>query len=318
VRGDARDVWSHDGFTTSRHIGLNKAQFMLRIQRTAFTLIELLVVIAIIGILVALIIPAVQAAREAARRATCKNHLRQIGLALHSHHDVRKMLPTGWLGFDTAGNPHPEGQRAWGWASRILPYLEEDALFNTIQFNRPITDPLNRPGRETVLAIYRCPADPAPANVFSLQREAGGQAIVDLSRSNYVGVYGTRELESFPSDGDGVFFHNSRIRFKNIVDGLSKTFVVGERSSHLGGSTWVGVVPEGEEAMARIVGSADLPPNPASLDSGHLDDFSSSHATGAHFLYADGGVVLISDEIDAVAYRAMCTRAGRETMRIED
>jgi prepilin-type N-terminal cleavage/methylation domain-containing protein len=288
---------------------------MLRIQRTGFTLIELLVVIAIIGALVAILIPAVQAAREAARRATCKNHLRQIGLALHSYHDVRKTLPTGWLGFDATGQPHAEGERAWGWASRILPFLEEDPLSKSIRFDRSITDPLNRIPRETVLSVCVCPTDPAPSSVFTLQREAGGQPLVDLGRSNYVGVYGTRELEEFPDDGDGVFFHNSRIGFKHIVDGLSKTFVVGERSSHLGSSTWVGVVPEGEESMARIVGSGDLPPNPANLDSGHLDDFSSAHPSGTHFLYADGAVNLIGDEIDPEVYRAMCTRAGLEVLR---
>jgi prepilin-type processing-associated H-X9-DG protein len=274
-----------------------------------------LVVIAVIGILVAILIPAVQAAREAARRVACKNHLRQVGLALHSYHDARKILPTGWLGFDATNLPHPEGERGWGWACRILPYLEEAPLAKSIRFDRSITDPLNRVARETMLPIYLCPTDPAPSAVFTLQREAGGQPLVDLSRSNYVGVYGTRELEEFPDEGDGIFFHNSRIGFKNIVDGLSKTFVVGERSSHLGSSTWVGVVPEGEESMARIVGSGDLPPNPANLDSGHLDDFSSAHPSGTHFLFADGAVNLIGDEIDPAVYRAMCTRAGRESLR---
>jgi prepilin-type N-terminal cleavage/methylation domain-containing protein len=290
---------------------------MLRTKQTGFTLIELLVVIAIIGMLVGILIPAVQAAREAARRATCKNHLRQIGLALHSHHDVRKSLPPGWLGFDAAGRPHAEGERGWGWAARILPFLEEAPLSKSIRFDRSITDPLNQASRETVLPLHLCPTDPAPSSVFTLQREVGGQPIVDLGRSNYVGVYGTRELEEFPDEGDGVFFHNSRIRFKNIVDGLSKTFVVGERSSRLGSSTWVGVVPEAEEAMARIVGSGDLPPNPANLDSGHLDDFSSAHPSGTHFLYADGAVRLIGDEIDPAVYRAMCTRAGQETVRFD-
>lgn len=285
-------------------------------HRSAFTLVELLVVIAIIGVLVGVLIPAVQAAREAARRATCKNNLRQTGLALHSYHDARRILPTGWLGFDAAGQPDPEGERAWGWASRILPFVEEDPLSKSIRFDRPITDPVNRGPRETVLPVYLCPTD-ATTPIFTLQREAGGQPIVDLSRSNYVGVYGTRELEEFPNEGDGIFFHNSRIQFKHIVDGLSKTFIVGERSSHLGSSTWVGVVPEGEEAIARIVGSGDLPPNPASLDNGHLDDFSSYHPSGTHFLFADGAVTMIGDEIDPAVYKAMCTRAGQEILRSE-
>lgn len=293
---------------------LNQKQIMYRTQRTGFTLIELLVVIAIIGVLVGILIPAVQAAREAARRVACKNNLRQLGLALHNYHDAHRIFPTGWLGVDASGLPHAEGERGWGWASRILPYLEETPLSKSIRFDRPITDPLNRVPRETVLPLFLCASDPAATEVFTLQREAGGQPLVELSRSNYVGVYGTRELEAFPDEGDGVFFHNSQIRFKNILDGLSKTFVVGERSSHLGGSTWVGVVPGGEESMARIVGSGDLPPNPANLDSGHLDDFSSAHPNGTHFLVADGAVILIGDEIDPAVYRAMCTRAGREVV----
>jgi prepilin-type N-terminal cleavage/methylation domain-containing protein len=284
-------------------------------RRSAFTLIELLVVIAIVGMLVGILIPAVQAAREAARRATCKNNLRQIGLALHSHHDVRKALPTGWLGFDSAGLPDPNGERGWGWASRILPFVEEEPLARSIRFDRSIAEPVNRPARETPLPIYLCPTDPVGSPTFALQRESGGQPLIELSRSNYVGVYGTRELEELPSDGDGIFFHNSRIQFKHIVDGLSRTFMVGERSSRLGSSTWVGVVPEGEESMARIVGSGDLPPNPANLDSGHLDDFSSAHPSGTHFLFADGAVNLIGDEIDPEVYRAMCTRAGQEILR---
>lgn len=285
---------------------------MPRCSKPGFTLVELLVVIAIVGILVAVLLPAVQAAREASRRASCKNNLRQVGIALHSYHGARKILPPGWLGFDAAGQPEPEGERAWGWASRILPYLEERPLSQSIAFDRPITDPVNRTPRETPLATFLCPSDPEE-RTFTLQREAGGQPIVDLARANYVGVFGTRELEEFPNEGDGVFFHNSRIRFKHITDGLSKTVFVGERSSRLGGSTWVGVVPEGEEAMARVVGSGDLPPNPANLDSGHLDDFSSSHPSGTHFLFGDGAVDLIGDEIDPAVYRAMCTRAGRES-----
>ncbi|MFT5526632.1 MAG: prepilin-type N-terminal cleavage/methylation domain-containing protein, partial [Pirellulaceae bacterium] len=95
-------------------------------KRRAFTLVELLVVIAIIGILVAMLLPAIQAARESARRTQCNNNFKQIGIALHIYHDNFRSLPPGWVAFDDAGNPDPEeGLPGWGWAPHILPYMEQ-------------------------------------------------------------------------------------------------------------------------------------------------------------------------------------------------
>ena len=98
----------------------------------AFTLVELLVVIAIIGILIALLLPAVQAAREAARRMSCTNNLKQLGLGLHMYHDVHKTLPIGWLGFDSSGKPHFEGDPGWAWSARILPFIEQQSLYDNL------------------------------------------------------------------------------------------------------------------------------------------------------------------------------------------
>ena len=301
-----------------------------------FTLVELLVVIAIIGVLIAMLLPAIQAAREAARRASCKNNLRQIGIALHGYHDVWHMLPPGWLAYDEAtGEPQPEGEPGWGWAARILPFIEEGAVSETlIDLDLPITHADNELARLTVLDVMRCPSDDPP-NVFGLMAEHGDDEdddassamfsaeahghddgfLVELAGSNYVGVFGTFDIEHDPAEGNGLFYHHSRIPFRMIADGLSTTFMVGERSSHLGFSTWVGVVAEAEEAMDRVLGVCERTPNanPAEYDEeGEIDAFSSRHVTGTHFVMADGSVHLISDEIEVAVYQALATRAGGE------
>lgn len=279
---------------------------------TGFTLVELLVVIAVIGILVGLLLPAVQMAREAARAASCKNNLKQVGLALHLYHDTFQELPAGWIADE------PEGPPGWGWSSAILPQLEQEAVAKTmIRRNLPIADPANQAAREHVLKILLCPTD-GNTHQFMIGAEDSttenideGTPVFRVARSNYVGVHGTEEIEDNPSKGKGVFFHNSRINFADIRDGLSNTFIVGERNSKLGGSVWTGVIEGVAEPMARIVGIADHTPN---TPTAHFDDFASYHPSGVHFLLGDGSVSRIHDTIDHAVYQALCTRAGRESV----
>ncbi|MBM3999316.1 MAG: DUF1559 domain-containing protein [Planctomycetes bacterium] len=283
-----------------------------------FTLVELLVVIAIIGVLVAILLPAVQAAREAARRTSCFNNLRQVGLALHHYHDALRSLPTGWLGLEPgSGRPLPEGEPGWAWGSLILPYLEQSTVQESrIDFPRPIAHPSNAAARSTVLTVFQCPSDPGE-DAFNLMAEDDpASVLVRLAAANYVGVFGTEDLEAcegLPAGsicrGDGAFWHLSQIRFADITDGLSNTIVVGERSSRHGYSTWLGVVEGGEEALARVVGVADHGPNTKEV---HLDDFSSQHPAGANFVLGDGSVRLINEQIDLDVFRAMATRSGGE------
>jgi len=123
-------------------------------RRRGFTLIELLVVIGIIGTIVSLMLPAIQGVREAARMMTCKSNLRQVGIALHNYHEDHRQLPPGW----TSDDPEEGG---WGWAARLLPFIEQGAVTNSqIDFELPIDDEANRAGREVAIALYLCPSDP--------------------------------------------------------------------------------------------------------------------------------------------------------------
>jgi type II secretory pathway pseudopilin PulG len=287
-------------------------------KRAALTLIELLIVIVIIGSLLLLLLPAIQAAREAARTVQCKNHLRQIGLGLHQYHHSHDRLPSGWIG---QGPQLPPG---WGWATLSLPYLEiqhevaEPAHWPPVY---GINHPRAEAQRLRSIPIFLCPSDPSPLTfTLHMAPEAAlanapnspGPPLFQVARANYAGVFGTQGVERAPGNGDGVFFHNSDVRFDDVRDGLSHTLFVGERSSRLDKSMWIGSVPGAHLAMVRIVGTVERVPNDVL---GHFSEFSSYHSSGAHFLVGDGGVRLISDEIDLHVYRGMATRAGGEVVQ---
>lgn len=286
-------------------------------ESRGFTLIELLVVIAIIAVLVALLLPAVQQAREAARRSQCKNNLKQIGTALHNYHETHSSFPSGWIGVEsTTSQPFVDGGSGWGWATMILPQLEQVNLFESINTERSILDPMNSAILTEPLSVYRCPSDTGE-QVWTINDRSSGNPLATISTSNYVGCFGTVEIEDCElvaaganCTSNGAFSHNSAVRFRDVTDGTSQTIIAGERTSRLSMSTWLGNVPDGEASYARILGVGDHPPNyPQALP----EDFSSLHAGGAHFIFGDAHVRFISENIDEATYQALCTRNGNES-----
>ncbi len=238
-----------------------------------FTLIELLVVIAIISVLIALLLPAVQAAREAARRASCTNNLKQIGLALHNYHDQMSTFPPGYVSsilgtvidacnMDAENAPSVDLGSGWAWGSMILPQLEQQPLYNAINFNLSVAYPQNDTASLTPLAVFLCPSDPGPSTIPvyadppdpAQPGTYNDSHIVDtLSRGDYVGMYGLGEICSQSNALDapnnsglgplgqhaGIFYRNSPTRIAAVTDGTSNTSMVGERSHNLSYVTWV-------------------------------------------------------------------------------
>ena len=281
-----------------------------------FTLIELLVVIAIVAILLALLLPAVQNAREAARRSQCQNNLKQIGLALHNYHDTSDCFPPGWLGV-TANQPDVNGLNGWGWASKLLHRMDQQTLHHQINFKLGVTNPANAAVLTKALPMFRCPSD--PSQDLWILKDDMGNPVATLPTANYVGNFGTNGLDDCETAplgticrGDGVMMHNIAIKLRDITDGTSTTLMIGEHKTREDldwHSTWIGVVAGGEEPYQRILGVTDHVPNsPAN----HIDDFSSHHATGSYFVMGDGRVRLVTSNIDEGVFQKLATRAGRE------
>ncbi len=283
----------------------------MRSRRRGFTLIELLVVIAIISVLVSILLPAVQQAREAARRSQCRNNLKQIGLALHNYRGSHNVFPPGNI--DRNGNPNltPNNDRGpgWGWATFILPYMDQNPIYNQINFNQGARARAQR-GKDLARRVCRCSNVRPDGNqqAFAVYDITLSNAITTVAHSNYVACNGWLECFSgaggnpqpgpgadglagtFGPAGVGMFWRNSKVTAARVTDGLSNTIAAGERSSNHSPSTWTGAVTGGQcpAWMAVVPNQPYAPPPSAAYDNADYGEaFIFAHCNATHLPNAD-------------------------------
>jgi prepilin-type N-terminal cleavage/methylation domain-containing protein len=306
-----------------------------RTAHAGFTLVELLVVIAIIGILVGLLLPAVQAAREAARRMSCSNNVKQIGLAMHNYHDAHRKLP------ETLYWGEQWGTFTNGWMVMILPYMEQSPLYDRFDLSLPYSHPNHQPLVQQVIPSYHCPSTPGgPELIYGLYDGLPGWTLDDSLAAMPADYAGNRGMwhpilrpeivSAARSSWMGVFDNREgSVRFRDILDGLSQTVMFHESAgrAHL----YRGRERQPESEKYSFWGWNEAwPSENARWISGRQNDFVTApgpnlinatnercevyafHTGGANFCLSDGSVRFISETIDGQVLFSLCSRAARD------
>ncbi len=267
--------------------------------RSGFTLIELLVVLAIIGVLVALLLPAVQAARESARRLGCINNLKQLGLGLHGYHDVYGTFPAGgWIALPT--QPATARMNS-GWSASVLPWVEQKPLYSSLNLCLPYNSAQNSTASMTVLKVYLCPSEPrssdwntAPGDVFP------------SADADYGGMYGPRGIGPPPSNNNpprGSFLFNQNISLAQVRDGSTQTIFLGEAPEAIH-ALW---------ASGHNIFDQSAPIN-ARPKFEYGEELTSQHPGGVNAVFGDGSVHFLKNSLNVNVLGALCTRAGSEVV----
>ncbi len=295
-----------------------------------------MVVFAIIAVLIALLLPAVQQAREAARRSQCKNNLKQLGLALHNYHDTMLVFPPGMFNYiqdpySSPGNPIQGNARSW--MQMILPYIDQAPLYNifTPYFSNG-TQAYSYPQNSTIIPVLMCPSDPNSPKVQAGEGFFGNYVL--CGGSNTWGARGTN-TDSTGAKANGMFYPISNTRMKDIIDGTSNTIMAGEINLASGSSFDARGSYYNAEHMGALFVTAN-PPNSAVYDleshcvatplqyapctsfgnsgPGFVVSTRSYHVGGSHLLMADGAVRFVSSNINTVTFQSLGSRAGNEVV----
>jgi len=283
------------------------------LRRSGFTLVELLVVIAIIGILTALLLPAVQSAREAARRASCQNNLTQISMACQTYHDTYHKLPPG------STNPNLAGSSGF---AAILPFLEQSAVYVLYDFSKGNSDPINLQAVSQQIKVYKCPSCVFVRNVPNPNCDSNNRA---------PGTYAFSSGSGDPwglSNGAIASANSPQTSFSTIIDGTSNTFMLGESHWNFKDYLWTSGPCSGQPRGGFTYWSSPYPlatvfstlgpfnPQDMAGDSKRLSNFRSHHVDGVNMGNVDGSIRFVSETIDHMILDAVATRDGGEFVEL--
>jgi prepilin-type N-terminal cleavage/methylation domain-containing protein/prepilin-type processing-associated H-X9-DG protein len=286
--------------------------------RAGFTLIELLVVIAIIAVLIALLLPAVQSAREAARRVQCVNNIMQIGIALQNYEGAFEVLPPGSVGEGPGPVLDQPRGYGFGWMAAVLPYMELRNVYNHFNYKVGLYEQANLTTRTNLVRGFLCPSDSKGAS-RNAQR---------VAMTSYAGVHHDVEAP-IAADNHGVLFLNSAIGYETIPDGSSQTLFAGEKINNGLDEGWAsgtraslrnaGTPPSGGwgPAATTAIAPGATPLDPKAAEEQKLrfvGSFASHHPGGANFLFGDGSVRFIKATISPVVYSLLANRADGEAV----